>query len=66
MNPKNFFEVVRIEDDGIESMQFSTDHLEVALGKYNATKGHVELNMWEYGEDQFEHKFITTILDKEQ
>ena len=65
MRPKNFFEVIKIENDGIESMQFSTAHLEVALGKYNATIGNVELNMWEYKEDQIEHEFITTILDKE-
>ena len=62
--PKNFFEVIKIEDDGIESIQFSTAHLEVALGKYNATKGNVELNMWEYRDNGI-HEFITTILDKE-
>lgn len=66
MEQKNFFEVVKIEKDNDTSMQFSTDHLEVALGKYNVTLGHVELNMWGYGEDQFGHKFIATILSKNQ
>ena len=64
MKSNNFFEVVKIEDNNNESMQFNTKHLEVALGKYNATKGNVELNMWEYKNDKY-RKFVATILSKE-